>query len=239
MIEFIDKIGIEYLFGSQSGFLDHIALLMTNAYVWIPMFLALFLLIVKNHDNMQQILLCLACVALCIFLASGTANLVVKPMVERIRPCNEPQYKYLAQIAGNMHERDFSFFSSHAANTMAVATFFLLLVRSALLSIVLYTWSFLNMWTRLYLGQHYLTDILAGLVWGIVSALVAYALFRKIFKSISSSNKFVSTQYTSTGFSLLDVDIVVAAFFLTLTVIMIPLGDGLQEFMNIVSSIVK
>ena len=37
-------IGIDFLFGSQSAFLDHVALLLTNAYVWIPMFLALFLL---------------------------------------------------------------------------------------------------------------------------------------------------------------------------------------------------
>lgn len=238
MIELIDNIGIDFLFGSQSAFLDHVALLLTNAYVWIPMFLALFLLVIKNHDNMQQILLCLGCVALCLLIASGTANFLVKPMVERLRPCNDPQYKYLACIAGNMHERDFSFFSSHAANTMAVATFFTLLVRSSLLGMTLYAWSFINMWTRLYLGQHFITDIIVGMVWGIVSALIAYTLFRKMFQNMSNSNKFVSTQYTSTGFSLLDIDVVVSAFFFTLLLIMIPLFDIIQTVSSIVSTII-
>ena len=124
MIEYLDKIGIDLFFGSDSAFLDQMALVLTNAYAWVPMFIALFILIIKNNDNVQQILLVMGCIALCVFLASGTSNLLVKPLVERVRPCNDPQYKYLAQIAGDMHSKDFSFFSSHAANTMAVATFF-------------------------------------------------------------------------------------------------------------------
>lgn len=223
MIEIIDKLGIEMFMGSDSAILDQIALLLTNAYVWIPMYLALFVLIIKNNDNMQQILLTLCFIAVLIFLASGVANLLVKPLVERLRPCNDPQFKCFCQIAGDMHENSFSFFSSHAANTMSVATFFTLLVRSRLLSITLYFWSFVNMWTRLYLGQHFFTDILAGMVWGIVVAFAVYALYRGLFRKLSSGNKFVSTQYTETGFSYLDVDVVVSVFMLTVCISVIPM----------------
>ena len=222
MIETIDRFGIELFMGSDSAILDQIALLLTNAYTWIPMYLALFILIIKNNDNMQQILLTLCFIAVLIFLASGTSNLLVKPIVERLRPCNDPQFKYICQIAGDMHEKSFSFFSSHAANTMAVATFFTLLVRSGLLSVTLYSWSIINMWTRLYLGQHFFTDVLAGMVWGIVVAILVYTLYFRLFKRLSSGNKFVSTQYTETGFSYLDVDVVVSVFFLTLCVSEIP-----------------
>lgn len=234
MIELIDKLGIDLFFGSDSAILDQVALMLTNAYVWIPMFIALFILIIKNNDNVQQIFLVMGSIALCVFLASGTANLLVKPLVERVRPCNDPEYMYLAQIAGNMHSKDFSFFSSHAANTMAVATFFTFLTRSFLLSITLYAWSLINMWTRLYLGQHFLTDVLAGLVWGIVAACVAYAVFYSIYRNMSTGKKYVSTQYTVTGYSYLDVDVVVSIFFLTLCCSLIPFVESFQNMIKLI-----
>lgn len=234
MIEAIDNFGIQVFFGSSSAFLDQIALMLTNVYMWIPMFITLFILIVKNNDNMQQILVILGCIALCVFLASGTANLLVKPLVERVRPCNDLHYKYLAQIAGNIHEKDFSFFSSHAASTTAVATFFVLLVRSSMLSITLYCWALINMWTRLYLGQHFLTDVIVGMVWGIIAACVAYAICHKLQKNISSGRNFISTQYTDTGYSHIDVDVVVSVFCLTLCCSTIPFAEIYNNIIELI-----
>ena len=53
MIEAIDNIGIEWLLGSDSSILDHIALTMTNAWTWVPLYVALLILIIKNNDNMR------------------------------------------------------------------------------------------------------------------------------------------------------------------------------------------
>ena len=222
MIEAIDNIGIEWLLGSDSSILDHIALTMTNAWTWVPLYVALLILIIKNNDNMQQIMVCFGFAILCVALASLMANVVVKPMVERPRPCNTPEVMFVSQIAGNMHSKDYSFFSSHAANTMALAVFFALLVKSTALSIVLFVWSLTNCWTRLYLGQHYLTDILAGMIWGIIAGGVSYILLRKVFKRISPSSHFVSSQYTQSGYSQLDVDTVLSVFILTVAYAFIP-----------------
>ena len=222
MIETIDNVGLSLFFGSDSAFVDHFALIVTNALIWIPMFLALGKLIIKNNDNMQQILLCLGCIFLCVLFASGTSNFIVKPIVERLRPCNDPNVMYMAQIAGNVHSRDFSFFSAHAANTMAVATFFTLLVRSGMLSGLLVVWSLLNVWTRLYLGQHFLTDVIVGLLWGICSGILAYLIYYRLYQSVAVRKRFVSSQYTSTGYAHTDVDVVLSVFALTLLCAMIP-----------------
>ena len=64
MIEQIDRYFIDSLFGSQSAALDHFALVITDAWTWLPLYIALFVLIIKNHDNMQQIAVCL--VVLCL-----------------------------------------------------------------------------------------------------------------------------------------------------------------------------
>lgn len=214
----IDQFGIDVFFGSQSAFLDHLALIFTNAFTWVPLYIALLILIIKNNDNMQQICVCFCMAILGIAMCSIMANVVAKPLVERIRPCNELEVKYLAQIAGNLHSKDFSFFSSHSANTMSLAVFFTLLVRNSTLSITLIAWSLLNAWTRLYLGQHYLTDVLVGLTWGIIVGIVCYMVCRFFYKKISTKLHFVSSQYTATGYSLIDIDIVLSVIALTVCI---------------------
>ncbi len=221
MIEIIDNIGIHWLFGSDSAILDHVAVVLTNAWTWVPLYIALLVLVIKNNDNMQQIGACFGFALLCVAIASLMANVVVKPWVERLRPCNTPEVMYLAQIAEDMHSKDYSFFSSHAANTMALTVFFSLLVKSRALAIVMFVWSLTNCWTRLYLGQHYLTDIICGILWGIFAGLVAFFFYRRVSRSISSSH-FVSSQYTKSGYSQLDVDAVISVFVMTVAYALIP-----------------
>lgn len=222
MVELIDNFGIQYLMGSNSAILDHIALMLTNAWTWLPLYISLLILIIKNNDNMQQIAVCFAFAILGFAMASIMANVVAKPLVERVRPCNDPAIMYMFQVAGDLHDKDYSFFSSHAANTMALTVFFILLVKSYALSITLITWSLINCWTRLYLGQHYLTDILVGLIWGAVSGIIAYYLFHKTYSRIAPSTHFVSTQYTSSGYSQLNVDTVISVFIITVACSLIP-----------------
>lgn len=218
MIEFIDNIGIQLFLGSGSAFLDGLALFFTNAFTWVPLYISLLYLIIKNNDNMQQIFICFGFAVLCIAISSTAANVVAKPMVERLRPCNDPTVMYLADIAGNLRNKDFSFFSSHAANTMSLAVFFSLLTRSGMLSIAMVSWSLLNCWTRLYLGQHFLTDILTGLAWGIVTGICCYLLCRKAIHRIIGRQNFISSQYTSTGYAYLDIDVVLSVLFLIVVI---------------------
>ncbi|MBQ0074067.1 MAG: phosphatase PAP2 family protein [Prevotella sp.] len=221
-IETIDQFGIDVLLGSNNAFLDHFALTMTNAFTWVPLYIALLVLVIKNNDNMQQIALCFFCGVLGVALASIMADVIVKPWVARLRPCNEPTVKYLVQIAGNLHNKDYSFFSAHAANTMSLAIFFSLLVRSAWLSLVLVGWSLLNCWTRLYLGQHYMTDIMVGLSWGVVVGIVCYLVHWKISRNFPKK-RFVSSQYTSSGYTYLDIDVVFSVIAMTVAYAMLPM----------------
>lgn len=217
----IDKIGIMLFMGSDSAFLDYFALTVTDALVWIPMFLALAYMVIKNNDNMQQILVFFCCLAFMMLLSAGVCNIIVKPLVERVRPCNTPEIKYLVQIAGDYHAKDFSFFSSHAANTMAVTAFMTMVVRSRRLFMTLFTWFIINIWSRLYLGQHFLTDITVGTMWGIVSAILAYYIYDKVYGRITEKKAFISEQYTVTGFAISDVNIVVTVFMLTVITAMV------------------
>lgn len=223
MIEAIDNFGIQYMFGSNSLFLDHLALTMTNALMWIPVVVALILLIIKNNDNMPMIGLTVGCGFLCVAMSLGVSEALVKPFVERLRPCNDPLVQYMAQIAGNMHSKDFSFYSSHASNCMALTTFFAFLVRSKRLAISMLVWSLIVCWTRVYLGQHFLTDVMVGFLAGIIIGTIGYLIYLLVRKQMTPRRSFISTQYTTSGYLYDDIDMVLSVMLLVLIYCMFPI----------------
>ena len=208
----LDRRVLMFFNGSDSLFIDGVAMTYTSGLTWIPLYVALLYIVIKNNENMQQILLVVASVVLCLFLADGLADFIAKPYVARWRPTNDPVIKYTIDVVDNYRETPYGFFSGHAANTFTIAIFLSLLVKDRLLTIALVTWSILICWTRMYLGVHYPGDILAGLLWGATVAVGVYYLFyRTIFYRISPRVNYVSSQYTSTGYRRSDINIVMMA----------------------------
>ena len=110
----------------------------------------------------------------------------------------------------------FGFFSAHAANTFSLAVFFIWLVRSRLLSIALVLWSFVNCWTRLYLGVHYPGDIAVGLLWGGIVGTAMWFLYNRLMPQNMAPANYVSEKYTPTGFLHQHVDAIVVVLVATL-----------------------
>lgn len=210
-----DRVVLEWFNGSDSVFMDNWMTILTSGFTWMPLYVAMLYLVIKNNDTMAQILLVVACSAACVLLSDGVADLLVKPSVGRWRPCNDPIYKYTIKVVTGVHSSDYGFFSAHASNTFSIALFFCLLVRDRVLSVMLVLWSLVNCYTRMYLGLHYPLDILCGLAWGGIVGVGVYFVYTKIRQRMSAAAGFVSTQYTSTGYSFQDVDIVVATLVAT------------------------
>lgn len=207
----LDRQVLAFFNGSDSLFLDAAAMTFTSGLTWIPLYLALLYVVIKNNENMMQIFLVVLSCALCIFLADGLADHIAKPYVARWRPTHDPIIKYTIDVVNNYRETPYGFFSAHAANTFSIALFFVLLVRSRLLTTVLVAWSLLNCWTRMYLGVHYPGDILVGLLWGSIVGVSVYYLYRTIHRRTTPKQNFISSQYTATGYRHADIDIVLTA----------------------------
>ena len=73
-----------------------------------------------------------------------------------------------------------------------------------------------NCWTRLYLGAHYMSDIVVGIVWGTISAIIAFFIYKKLYFKISPRLHFISSEYTRSGYSLSDIDMVLNVLVLTI-----------------------
>ena len=206
----IDQYLLLLLNGSDSLFLDRLMTFLTTGMTWIPLYLALLYMVVKNNETMGQILLAASCAIGAVLLTASVDNLLVKPLVARPRPCNEVAIKYMVDVVYRLSDRDFSFFSAHAANTSSLAVFFILLVRHKLFTIAMIAWSLVNCFTRLYLGFHYPSDILCGLLFGSLVGFVAYLVYLRIFNKISPESNFVSSHYTKTGYAISDIDVVLS-----------------------------
>lgn len=212
----IDRSVLAFFNGSDSLFVDNLAVILTSGLTWIPLYLSLLYVVIKNNDTMKQIMLVVGCVILSITLSDGMADFIVKPMVERLRPSNDPFIKYTVNVVNDMRGSSYSFFSAHASNTFCVAMFFSLLVRNKVFVITMVSWSLVNCWTRMYLGLHYPSDILAGLVWGGISGSLAYYVYIKSYLHIYKDFNYISSRYTSTGYNRFDADIVLLVLILTL-----------------------
>lgn len=94
----------------------------TSGLTWIPLYVALLYLVIKNSENMPQFALILLGVLVTMLLSAGLADFIAKPYVARWRPTNDPLLKYSIDVVGNYRESPYGFFSGHAANTMAVAS---------------------------------------------------------------------------------------------------------------------
>lgn len=219
-----DRLVLSWFNGSNSVFLDGWMSALTSGFAWLALYASLFYLVIKNNETMGQIMLVVGCALACVGLADIMADVIVKPLVERWRPSNDPIFKYDVSVVDGYHGTSYGFFSAHAANTFSLALFFCMLVRSRVLSVALVLWSFVNCYTRMYLGLHYPSDIVCGLLWGSVCAIGVYYFYLRVSRRMFGEDNYVSTQYTSTGYRLCDVDIVV---FVLVSTVLITLFKAL------------
>ena len=213
----LDKQLLLAINGSDSLFVDYLAKTLTTAATWIPLYVSLFYVVVKNNDNFRRIICILACAGLCVLFAGTVDDLLVKPLVARLRPTHDFQIGMLVDTVDGYRGGKYGFFSAHAATTFSIAVFFSLLMRSRLVTLLLVGWSLTNCWTRLYLGVHYPLDILCGLLWGGSVGTGIYFLYRYVDRRLlHSENDYVSSKYTSSGYRYSDIYIVALVLSLTL-----------------------
>ncbi len=106
-----------------------------------------------------------------------TGNYLIKPLVGRIRPCNIIDLPF-EMLVPCLH--DFSFPSMHTATAFSCAVVFLYADRKiGVISIIL---ALIIAFSRIYLNLHFLTDVLFGMLYGTVIAVISVKFYRKIEK---------------------------------------------------------
>lgn len=206
--------------GSDSLFWDGFMWVTTNTYIWIPLAIALLYIIIKNN-KIQEALLTIVMIALVITIADQVSSGFCKPFFARFRPTQDPEIMYQVDIVNGFRAGRYGFISSHAANSFGLALFLALLIKNWSLTFILFLWATLNAYSRIYLGVHYPGDILFGTLVGLASGGGIYLIYNQLKRKFFKHSRFISNQYTKSGYLISDIRIIHTIFILTLFAIIL------------------
>jgi undecaprenyl-diphosphatase len=162
--------------GSDSPFLDRFMWLYTGKAVWLPL-AAFILFILLYKKNWRESLLILAAIALVVALCDQFASHLIKPCFERLRPTHHPAFMEDVKTVFGYRGGYYGFISSHAANAFGFAMFMSLLFRYRLFAIAIFLWASLTAYTRIYLGVHFISDVVPGALSGLFFGWLVYTLY--------------------------------------------------------------
>ena len=213
--------------GSEYLFWDNLMYTVTNTFSWSLIIVALLVIIFKNGTLRESILIYVT-LALLIIVADRLCSGLVKPMVERWRPTQDPQLMYMVDVVRGYRGGRYGFFSGHACNTMCVAVFLSWLFRYRAVTFTLLFWSFSTTFTRIYLGVHHLGDVLVGFMIGALLGTLFYFLMLKVHRHWGIK-RLISSQFTSSGFMVDDMKMLLTLIFFNYILVLIfslTLGVG-------------
>ncbi|MDH6303822.1 undecaprenyl-diphosphatase [Parabacteroides sp. PF5-5] len=162
--------------GSDSPFFDRFMWLYTGKVVWLPL-AVLILVILIYKKNWRESLLILLAIALVITLCDQFASSICKPLFTRFRPTHHPDFMNQVDVVFGYRGGRYGFISSHAANAFGFAIFISLLFRYTIFSWAMFLWAGLTAYSRVYLGVHFISDIIPGMLAGLLFGFLVYKLY--------------------------------------------------------------
>jgi len=170
------------LFGNEMNFvvpfLDGLMLFFSKigsaAVVWFA--LGLWLAFLEKKKDLKSVVAFLWPLLLAMALSHLSVNLILKPLIGRMRPNFViPQ----TILLGSVHY-DFSFPSGHATSSFAAAFVLTKIKKQA--KAFFYLLAVLISFSRIYIGVHYPLDVLAGAILGMVIGKISIWVDKRVTK---------------------------------------------------------
>ena len=167
-----------FLNGLHTDWMDKVMTLITDMWVWMPLYFLLIYWMVKQYGTRWWWIVLSVCVV--VLCSDQLASHVCKPLFQRLRPCYNSDFQDLIYLPKGLAGGKYGFVSSHAANTFAVATFLTAVLTKSRpwTAILLFFWAFVSSYSRIYIGFHYPGDIVCGAVLGVLVGMVLWKVFQ-------------------------------------------------------------
>jgi undecaprenyl-diphosphatase len=183
-LESLDRTLLLKINSTHSEFLD--VLMWYASKTWPTVFLVLFIAIFvyRKFSAKRAMEFVLGC-ALVAAAADLTSNLT-KHGVKRYRPTHNVELREKIRLVNKYEGGKYGFFSGHAATTFGVVTFMIFCVnwlRKRYVSLLV-LYACLVAYSRMYLGVHYPSDILFGMLNGILFGWLGFIVMNTYFMKL-------------------------------------------------------
>ncbi len=158
--------------GLANPFFDWLMPLLRNRFLWSPLYLFLAIFFVRYYGKQGWMLLLFFVLSFAVTDFS-TAS-IIKPAVERLRPCNNPELKIEVRSLIPCGS-GYSFPSSHAANHFALALFLITMFYrrwKPILPLAL-LWAVAISFAQIYVGVHFPLDVIFGAA---IGSMIGYLM---------------------------------------------------------------
>lgn len=168
----------------DSAITDPIWQFFSDIPVWIPMYVFIVGCLIWRLGWKKGLIITLAAIAT--FGFCDQFSNFIKDLVCRVRPLNDP---YMLENGLNVLEgasRSFSFFSAHSANAFGLATSTLIGFRLDKrlkykgYAAWMYFWASMVAISRVFVGKHYLGDVIAGALIGAAAGFIFASIAKHI-----------------------------------------------------------
>ena len=206
-----------FLNGSDSALLDNFFFIYTNKWTWLIFYLC-FLWVFIYRKHWKEIVCVIVAVIFLIVLADQISSSFFKPFFQRFRPSHHPDFMDQVKILFDYRGGRYGFISGHATNAFAFATFCALIFRNRFFTFTIFLFALLTAYSRVYIGVHFISDILVGAIVGILIAISIYLIYNQIRK-----NWFLidSNQLKKPVYSLKETYFLCGIFYLYLLIILL------------------
>lgn len=166
--------------GLHTPWVDTFMYWVTQRNTWIPLYALLIIWLIWQYK--QRAAGMIASLILTIIVADQTASTLLKPNIQRLRPCHVSYLQNKVHLVVESCGGTYGFASSHAANSFGLAMALWLMVGRQFkwLGYFFFPWAVLVSYSRIYVGVHYPLDVLAGALIGCGAAYLSVWGIEKI-----------------------------------------------------------
>lgn len=172
----------------HSGITDPVMMFFSSIPVWIPMY-AIVAGLLFWRIGWKKALVAIASIALTFLLCDQIANLF-KDGIARLRPCHD---EFMVGAGLRILEGKgglYGFFSGHASNSFGFAVSSSMAFRNDSrlkyrgYSVWIFFWAVMVSISRIFVGKHYIGDVMTGIIVGTLLGLACGFAARRIMKKI-------------------------------------------------------